>query len=53
MLVAVTAVNLLASGLFAQMQGTALRRQLAPITNRGRDLAGYDVTAWHDSDPGH
>jgi hypothetical protein len=50
MLVTVTAFALITLADPPKGQEPPSKQELAAITERGRDLAGYDVAAWHASD---
>jgi hypothetical protein len=50
MLATVTALALLALADPPERKEPPTKEELAAITERGRDLAGYDVAAWHASD---
>ncbi|MFI5456914.1 MAG: hypothetical protein ACHRXM_15825 [Isosphaerales bacterium] len=50
MLVTMTALALIALTDPPARKETPSKDELAAITQRGRDLAGYDAAAWHASD---
>jgi hypothetical protein len=50
MLVSLAAVALLACADLPAREEPPSKQELAAITERGRDLAGYDFAAWHASD---
>jgi hypothetical protein len=50
MLATVTALALLTFADPPQRKGPPSKEELAAITERGRNLAGYDAAAWHASD---
>ena len=50
MLATVTVLALLALADPPERKEPPSKQELAAITERGRDLAGYDAAAWHASD---
>ena len=50
LIVAAVALTLVASADTDPPEGPPSKAELAAITRRGRDLAGYDAAAWHASD---
>jgi hypothetical protein len=50
MLLTVTAIAVIALADPPARKEPPTQKELAAITERGRDLAGYDVAAWHASD---